>query len=138
MLQSSLQATLFERLVGRYSDGSLLKDFDLSTQVLLSIRDSIAGILNCRRGTFAHLPDYGLPELSTIYCALPNSAHVLENLITQPLLCYEPRLKTIDIIQSPAAYPAVISYELKCELWDGGRAQFGSFFLSDGQVHLII
>jgi type VI secretion system protein len=34
-------------------------------------------ILNCRAGTLAHLPDYGLPDMTKILQGMPGTAHEL-------------------------------------------------------------
>jgi len=47
--------------------GNFVGDLDLQqvseeNQVILSVLDNMQRILNCRAGTLAHLPDYGLPD----------------------------------------------------------------------------
>lgn len=59
--------------------------------------NNIEHILNTRRGSVKHLPDYGLPDLSVIYRHLPASLSVLQKYITFTLLKYEPRLEGIQV-----------------------------------------
>ena len=88
---------LFEAITGHFANGSQIDDFDAATQTFLSVQDNIQRILNSRRNGLAHLPDYGLDDLSEIYRHLPSSAHKLRHAIEATILKYEPRVKAIDI-----------------------------------------
>jgi type VI secretion system protein len=41
------------------------------------VLDNMQRVLNCRAGTLAHLPDYGLPDMTKILQGMPGSAHEL-------------------------------------------------------------
>jgi type VI secretion system protein len=62
-------------------------------QVILSVLDNMQRVLNCRAGTLAHLPDYGLPDMTKILQGMPGTAHELMGTLSAVLLKYEPRLK---------------------------------------------
>jgi type VI secretion system protein len=53
---------------------------------ILSVQQNIRRILNARAGALKHLPDYGLPDLTNIYKALPASAHLLRQQMEATLL----------------------------------------------------
>ena len=55
-------------------------------------------ILNCRAGTLAHLPDYGLPDMTAVLQGMPASAHQLMSTLSAVLLKYEPRLQRIAVV----------------------------------------
>jgi type VI secretion system protein len=49
-------------------------------------------LLNARRGSVAHLADYGLPDISEVFEALPESVETLRRAIETTIRRYEPRL----------------------------------------------
>ncbi|WP_028217496.1 type VI secretion system baseplate subunit TssE [Paraburkholderia oxyphila] len=127
---------LFERITGHFADGAVVKDFTPEDQTFLSVRDNIERILNSRRGSLAHLPDFGLDDLSEIYRHLPSSTHRLRNAIESTLLRYEPRLKMIEIeVQTPE--PGImVSFTMKCHLRKEGLVRFDTVFTPDGRTRL--
>ncbi|MBN3830781.1 type VI secretion system baseplate subunit TssE [Burkholderia sp. Ac-20344] len=129
---------LFERVTGHFADGATVDEFSPETQVFLSVRDNIERILNSRRGSLAHLPDYGLDDLSEIYRHLPSSAHTLRQAIEVTLLKYEPRLKKVDVdIHSPEP-GMLLSFTMACHLRREGLVRFGTNFMPDGKTRLTI
>jgi len=57
-------------VTGHFANGARLDDYEAATQKFYSVQDNIQRILNSRRNGLAHLPDYGLDDLSEIYRAL--------------------------------------------------------------------
>lgn len=127
---------LFERITGHFSDGSAVDDFAAEVQVFLSVRDNIERILNSRRGSLAHLSDYGLDDLSEIYRHLPSSANKLQRAIEATLLIYEPRLKRVEIDMHPPEPGMLISFTMACHLRRDGLVRFGTNFMPDGKTRL--
>ena len=127
---------LFERITGHFADGALVKDFTPEEQTFFSVRDNIERILNSRRGSLAHLPDFGLDDLSEIYRHLPSSTHRLRHAIESTLLEYEPRLKAVEIeMQSPE--PGMkVSFTMACHLHKEGLVRFDTVFTPDGKTRL--
>ena len=70
-----MDAALYEKLTGFYSDGLPLDGLPDGFQLVRSVLDNIQRILNSRSGSLKHLPDYGIPDLSMVYKNLPSSAH---------------------------------------------------------------
>lgn len=103
-------------------------------QQVLSVLDSIQRILNSRAGTLAHLPDYGLPDMSDTLQGLPASAQKLINTMTHTLLKYEPRLAQISITLLPQRLPGHLDYTLDVKIKKGGTATFGSTLGPEGRV----
>ena len=87
--------SLYEMLSGNFSGGLSLNQVSEQNQVILSVLDNMQRILNCRAGTLAHLPDYGLPDMTKILQGMPGTAHQLITL-SAVLLKYEPRLSRIE------------------------------------------
>lgn len=69
--------SLCEMLYGNFVNDLDLQHISEENQVILSVLDNMQRILNCRAGTLAHLPDYGLPDMTTILQGLPGTAHKL-------------------------------------------------------------
>lgn len=63
--------SLCEMLYGNFVGGLDLQQVSEENQVILSVLDNMQRILNCRAGTLAHLPDYGLPDMTTILQGFP-------------------------------------------------------------------
>ncbi|GGP18188.1 type VI secretion system baseplate subunit TssE [Silvimonas iriomotensis] len=127
---------LYERLLGSFADGTPVDEYDDKTQTILSVMDNIQCVLNTRAGSLSHLPEYGLPDLTSIYRELPASAHRLKRMIESTLLQYEPRLQAIEIELKTPDDEAMLSYMLICHLKQTGLVRFGTWFMPDGRVRL--
>jgi len=127
---------LFEAVTGHFANGAAVDDFDAATQTFLSVQDNIQRILNSRRNGLAHLPDYGLDDLSEVYRHLPQSAHRLRQAIETTLLKYEPRLKSVDIAIKETEAGMLLSFTMSCHLRQAGLVRFGTHFTPDGKTRL--
>lgn len=127
---------LFETVTGYFANGAAIDDFDTVTQAFLSVQDNIQRILNSRRHGLAHLPDYGLGDLSMIYRQLPASAHMLMREIETTLLKYEPRLKSIAIAIDETEPGMLFSFTMSCHLRRAGAVHFSTHFTPDGRTRL--
>lgn len=58
--------SLYDILYGNFAGGLDLNTVSETDQVILSVLDNMQRILNCRAGTLAHLPDYGLPDMTAV------------------------------------------------------------------------
>ncbi|WP_109476549.1 type VI secretion system baseplate subunit TssE [Paraburkholderia sp. C35] len=127
---------LFEMVTGHFANGAAIDEFDAQTQTFLSVQDNIHRILNSRRNGLAHLPDYGLADLSEIYRHLPASAHKLRREIEATLLKYEPRLSSIEISIEETDPGMLLSFTMSCHLRRHGLVRFGTHFAPDGRTVL--
>lgn len=127
---------LFEAITGYFANGIAVDEFDAATQTFLSVQDNIQRILNSRRGCLAHLPDYGLGDLSRIYRHLPASAHTLKREIETTLLRYEPRLQAIALTIEETEPGMLLSFTMSCQLHRAGLVRFGTHFTPDGRTRL--
>jgi type VI secretion system protein len=121
-------------LYGNFSGGLDLHDISEENQVILSVLDNMQRILNCRAGTLAHLPDYGLPDMSKILQGMPGTAHQLMTTLSEVLLRYEPRLNSIQVTLLPQAMPGELRYGIDAELKGIGLVRYGTEFLPEGKV----
>ena len=128
--------SLYDKLLGQIG-GEPLDAHDDRTLEILSIQQNIRCILNTREGALKHLPDYGLPDLTNIYKALPASAHLLKQQMEATLLVYEPRIRSIDVEYIATTDPGIlVSYEMICHLKKSGLVRFGTYFEPAGRMRV--
>lgn len=126
--------SLYDMLTGSFSGGLDLHQVSEQDQVILSVLDNMQRILNCRAGTLAHLPDYGLPDMTTILQGLPGTAHQLMGTLSAVLLRYEPRLKSISVVLPEQTIPGELCYAIDAELKGVGLVRYGTEFMPEGRV----
>ncbi|RQM36361.1 type VI secretion system baseplate subunit TssE [Erwinia psidii] len=128
--------SLCEMLYGNFVGDLDLRHISEENQVILSVLDNMQRILNCRAGTLAHLPDYGLPDMTKILQGLPGTAHKLMSTLSAVLLKYEPRLKKISVVLLEQNVPGELRYAIDAELSGVGLVRYGTEFMPEGRVML--
>lgn len=128
--------SLYEILYGHFTGGLDLHQVSEENQVILSVLDNMQRILNCRAGTLAHLPDYGLPDMTKILQGLPGTAHQLMGVFSSILLKYEPRLKSIKVAMLEQTIPGELRYAIDAELKGIGLVRYGTEFMPEGKIVL--
>ena len=136
MMRDHNTPSLYEILYGNFSGGLDLHQVSEENQVILSVLDNMQRILNCRAGTLAHLPDYGLPDMTRISQGMPGTAHQLMNTLADVLLKYEPRLKKIAVVMLAQKSPGELRYAIDAELKGIGLVRYGTDFMPEGKVLL--
>ncbi|EKK5436890.1 type VI secretion system baseplate subunit TssE [Enterobacter hormaechei] len=126
--------SLYEMLSGNFSGGLSLSQVSEQNQVILSVLDNMQRILNCRAGTLAHLPDYGLPDMTKILQGMPGTAHQLITILSAVLLKYEPRLSRINVVMQEQIQPGELRYAIDAELKGVGLVRYGTEFMPEGRV----
>ena len=126
--------SLYEMLSGNFSGGLSLNQVSEQNQVILSVLDNMQRILNCRAGTLAHLPDYGLPDMTKILQGMPGTAHQLITTLSALLLKYEPRLSRINVVMQEQIQPGELRYAIDAELKGVGLVRYGTEFMPEGRV----
>ncbi|WP_105632011.1 type VI secretion system baseplate subunit TssE [Cronobacter dublinensis] len=126
--------SLYETLYGNFTGGLDLHQVSEQNQVILSVLDNTQRILNCRAGTLAHLPDYGLPDMTKILQEMPGTAHQLMNTLSDVLLKYEPRLNKITVVMLEHTQPDELRYAIDVELKGVGLVRYGTEFMPEGRV----
>jgi type VI secretion system protein len=126
--------SLYEVLFGNFTGDLDLYQASEQNQVILSVLDNMQRILNCRAGTLAHLPDYGLPDMTKILQGMPGTAHQLMTTLSAVLLKYEPRLQRIDVVMLEQAIPGELRYAIDAELKGIGLVRYGTEFMPEGKV----
>lgn len=128
--------SLYETLFGHYRGGLDLAQVSEENQVILSVLDNMQRLLNCRAGTLAHLPDYGLPDMTKILQGMPGTAHQLMGELSAVLLKYEPRLQQISVVLLEQNIPGELRYAIDAELKGVGLVRYGTEFMPEGRVLL--
>lgn len=134
MPQNYKTPSLYEMLAGTFSGGLDLHQVSEENQVIMSVLDNMQRILNCRAGTLAHLPDYGLPDMTKILQGMPGTAHELMGTLSAVLLKYEPRLKSINVVLLDQVIPGELRYAIDAELKGIGLVRYGTEFMPEGRV----
>lgn len=134
MPQGHNTPSLYEMLCGNFSGGLSLSQVSEQNQVILSVLDNMQRILNSRAGTLAHLPDYGLPDMTKILQGMPGSAHQLITTLSAVLLKYEPRLSKITVVMLEQTQPGELRYAIDAELKGIGLVRYGTEFMPEGRV----
>lgn len=133
-MSESPRPSLYEMLYGNFAGGLDLQQVSEQNQVILSVLDNMQRILNCRAGTLAHLPDYGLPDMTKILQGMPGSAHQLITTLSAVLLKYEPRLSRITVVMLEQTQPGELRYAIDAELKGIGLVRYGTEFMPEGRV----
>lgn len=128
--------SLYDTLYGNFDGGLDLELMSEENQVILSVLDNMQRILSCRAGTLAHLPDYGLPDMTQILQGMPGTAHQLMGSLSSVLLKYEPRLKSIRVAMLEQTQTGELRYALDAELKHIGLVRYGTEFMPEGRVLL--
>ncbi|HGV3506070.1 TPA: type VI secretion system baseplate subunit TssE [Klebsiella michiganensis] len=133
-MRESPRPSLYETLYGNFTGGLDLHQVSEQNQTIISVLDNMQRILNCRAGTLAHLPDYGLPDMTKILQGMPGTAHELMGTLSAVLLKYEPRLKKIDVVLLEQNTPGELRYAIDAELRGIGLVRYGTAFMPEGRV----
>ncbi|HHG9494127.1 TPA: type VI secretion system baseplate subunit TssE [Citrobacter farmeri] len=134
MPQEHNTPSLYEMLTGNFTGGLDRHQVSEQNQVILSVLDNMQRILNCRAGTLAHLPDYGLPDMTKILQGMPGTAHQLLKTFSEVLLKYEPRLQSITVILLDQEIPGELRYAIDAVLKGIGLVRYGTDFMPEGRV----
>lgn len=135
-MSESSRPSLYETLYGNFTGALDLHQVSEQNQVILSVLDNMQRILNCRAGTLAHLPDYGLPDMARVLQGMPVTAHELMGTLSAVLLKYESRLKSINVILLDEEIPGELRYAIDAELKGIGLVRYGTEFMPEGRVML--
>lgn len=129
-----MEAGLIDVLLGTFLNGEPVADEDPEHRKLRSIIDSLSRLFNTRRGSIAHLPDYGLPDISQVYRDLPYSIDGLRTAIKLEVEKFEPRLRRVRVEKlqgNEEDFDMRVSFILSGELRQGQKVQFRTTFRSN-------
>ena len=119
-------------------DGTPLTAVPAEKRLIISLCDHLFRLLNTRRGTLSHLPDYGMPDIAQIYRGLPKSLDELKDTISKVVEKYEPRLEKVRVSPMPFdPLKSKISFKLSAFVKNSERIYIKTTFASTGQANVI-
>jgi type VI secretion system protein len=121
-------------LLGNFAQGLDRQWVSEQDQHVLSVLDNLQRILNSRQGALSHLPDFGLPDMSTVLQGLPVTAQRLMATMASMLLRYEPRLASLEVELLPQRQPGQLDYALHVVLKQGTATIFATTLNADGRA----
>jgi type VI secretion system protein len=126
-----MEASAFDVLRGAFSNGRPVASVPEDRRLLWSVVSNLNRLFNTRRGTIRHLPDYGLPDLLTVYRDAPRSADELRRAIKESIETYEPRLRRVRVrSRETDPYEMRLIFVVSGELKTGEEVRFETTFES--------
>lgn len=126
-----MEASIFDVLTGTFANGRPVTSVSEDQRLLLSVVSNLNRLFNTRRGTVGHLPDYGLPDMLTVYRDSPQSADELRRAVKESIETYEPRLNRVRVRHRETDEHAMrLVFIVKAELKNGERVRFETTFES--------
>lgn len=124
-----MRPALYDVLEGRFGAGPPMEAVPASERALHSVIANLQRLFNTRQGAVEHLPDYGLPDLTTVYRDAPDSFDRLRRALREAVERYEPRLRRVHV--EPAEQAAMrLSFIVSGELERGRRIRLQTTFIS--------
>ncbi len=133
-----MRCGLLDALTGRFPDGERVDDVPEDERRLRSVLGNLARLFNTRRGSLAHLPDYGLPDVADVTRSASDRVDALREAIREAVQRYEPRLRRVRVEpeQGGASSPARLVFLLVADMAPGGRVEFQTTIRSDDMVEV--
>lgn len=133
-----MDASLYDILRGTFGDGRRVESVSSEAWRERSIISNLDRILNTRRGAIAHLPEFGLPDISDVYRDMPGSIAELQRSIATVVETFEPRLRHVRVEhQSTDPYAMQLVFLLTAETSGGERIRFKTMFSSEEEAHVV-
>ncbi len=133
-----MKAGLYDVLRGRYHNRTPFEAVPESAQRLQSVMSNLTRLFNTRQGSIAHLPDYGLPDTSSVYHHAPYAVDGLRQAVTEVVQKYEPRLRKIYVKHqsTEVSDDMRVTLLISAQLDTGERVRFQTTFASADLVHV--
>lgn len=132
-----MEASLYDVLSGGFVGDRPLASVPSDRHRMLSVMSNLNRLFNTRQGSIKHLPEYGLPDIMTIYRDAPRSADELRRAIQKAVRTYEPRLRRVRVEhRETEEYTMRLVFILHAEMMDGQRVQFETTFGSQESAHV--
>ncbi len=90
--------------------------------VIESVLRHLRKMLNVRQGSVCTLPDYGIPDLNSLFMQYPDAVLALRKIIRNSLEKYEPRLRGVKVNHLPNEDdPLILRFEIRARLFLDGK-----------------
>ncbi|MBI1926582.1 type VI secretion system baseplate subunit TssE [Candidatus Poribacteria bacterium] len=135
-----MEVGLFEALTGHFLSGERIDAVPREQRRRQSIIDHLTFLLNTRRGSIGHLPNYGLPDISSVYRDMPQSVQILKRAMREIIEAYEPRLmkpvRVEEEEQERHSGDFILTFLITAEIVDGGSVRFQTRFKNSGVAEI--
>jgi len=133
-----MKVALLDALTGRFGGGGeRVADVPEDEQLLHSVLGNLRRLFNARRGSLAHLPEYGLPDLSDVSPSSPQKIEALRVAIREAVERFEPRLQNVRITREPGpADSAHLVFLLSAQMGPNERVRFQTTIRSSEPVEI--
>ena len=102
------------------------------------IQAHLRQLLNTRQGSLSHMPDYGLPDLLTVFQGLPGSINRLLHVIAHTIGKYEPRFRTVRAeLGTQQESESVLHVVISGQIETGEPLVFDSYFMRGGDAKVL-
>lgn len=126
-----MNESIFDVLTGVFAEGKPVSAVPKERRLLWSVVSNLNRLFNTRRGAVVHLPDYGLPDMLTVYRDAPRSVTELRRAIRKSIETYEPRLRHVRIRRRETdEYTMRLVFLVRAELINGEEVRFETTFES--------
>ena len=135
-----MRIALLDALTGRFESGGTgarVADVPEQDHVLHSVLGNLRRLFNARRGSLAHVPEYGLPDLSDISPSSPQKIEALRVAIREAVERFEPRLQNVRITREagPVDAPHLV-FLLSAQMGPDARVRFQTTIRSSQPVEI--
>ena len=134
----ALEQTLLERI-----DHPQQGDYRLQAdphRTIESVLGHLRKMLNVRQGSVTTLPDYGIPDLNSLFMQYPDAVLALRRMIKELLEKYEPRLQRVNVQYVPdEENPLNLCFEISAYMvMDDGKSpvRFETVVGDNGKVRV--
>jgi type VI secretion system protein len=111
----AMERTLLERIDNPEQGGYRLTADPHRT--IESVLTHLRKMLNVRQGSVCTLPDYGIPDLNSLFTQYPDAVMALRRIIKESLEKYEPRLRRVNVRYLPdEENPLLLRFEITARL----------------------
>lgn len=132
-----MKASLLDVLSGGFANGRPVRSVRENRRLLWSVVSNLNRLFNTRRGSVKHLPDYGLPDLTTVYRDAPRSGDELRRAIQESIETYEPRLRRVRVERKETdEYSMRLVFVVSGVLKNGERVRFETTFESQRSAEI--
>ena len=132
-----MRCGLLDALTGRFPNGERVADVPEEEHRLRSVLGNLQRLFNTRQGSLAHVPEFGLPDITDISHAAPDRVEALRRDIREAVERFEPRLRRVRVEQERRdAAASHLVFLLVAELVPGGRIQLQTLIRADDLVEI--
>ena len=111
----AVERTLLER-IDNPEPGGYRTSMD-PHRTIESVLGHLRKMLNVRQGSVCTLPDYGIPDLNSLFMQYPDAVLALRRIIRDSLEKYEPRLRRVSVRYLPdEENPLILRFEITARL----------------------